>query len=179
MSTHPRENIRAAVVTALKDNTDVGSKVYPSRVIPVAQDELPLILVYANSEAIEIYQESPREYERVLSLSVEMCADADENLDNELDALALQVEHRLMQDHTLGELCRDVVLKGCELTVSADGDTPIGSCVLTYEITYYTMAVADSIEPAVSDLKTIHAGWNQPDHAPGDLDAEDEIKFTT
>ncbi len=176
--THPRKDIRDAVVAALTGQTAAGSKVYPTRVRPLAEGGLPCILVYAGSESVEIYQESPREYERLLTLSVEALAKADDGLDDVLDALALQIEHELMQDHTLGEICGDVVLKGAELTVAGEGDTLIGSCVLTYEIAYYTYAVADQEEPTVSDLETIHAEWDQPDHAPGEKDAEDVIDFT-
>lgn len=175
--THPRHNIRAAVVLRLTGKTAAESRVFPSRVRPVDAAQLPCILVYAGSEAVTVYQESPHEYERRLTVQVEAQAKADEGLDAAMDAIAEDVEHELMQDHTLGGLCRDVELTASEITIKDDGDTLIGSCVLTYEVTYHTYAVADSEEPDVSDLKKIHAGWDQPDHVPGELDAEDEIDF--
>jgi len=175
--THPRHNIRAAVVSLLTGKTAAEARVFPSRVRAVDASELPCILVYAGSEAVTVFQGSPHEYERRLTVQVEIQARADEGLDAAMDAIAEDVEHKLMQDHTLGGLCRDVELIASEITIKDDGDTLIGSCVLTYEVTYHTYAVADSEEPDVSDLKKIHAGWDQPDHAPGELDAEDEITF--
>lgn len=176
---HPRQAIRAKIVALIKGKTIAGNSVYASQIRPVGQDELPRIHVYANKENIGVYQESPREYERTLTISVEIQAKADENLDNTLDGLAEQVEKLLHQDHTLGELCRDVVLTDAELNITAEGETLIGACILTYVVTYYTYAVADMTEEnEFNDLKKMNIKWDQPDHPPGEIDAEDEINFT-
>src|SRR5262249_8060575 len=138
MAAHPRKQIRDKVVSLLIGKTDASSNVFPSRVRPIEEPILPTIQVYANSETSEIWQEAPREYERKLSLSVQITAKADDSLEDVLDQIALQVEDALRQDHTLGESCRDVVLTGTELTLNQNGNTLIGSCVITYDILYYT-----------------------------------------
>jgi len=112
---HPRKQIRDKIVTLLIGKTDAAANVFPSRVRPIEEESLPTLQVYANSESVSIWQEAPREYERKLSLSIQITAKANDSLEDTLDHIAEQVEDLLRQDHTLGELCRDVILTGTEL----------------------------------------------------------------
>lgn len=176
---HQRKQIRDKVVLLLIGKTDAGNNIFPSRVRPIEEQTLPTIQVYANSESSEIWQEAPREYERKLSLSVQITAKADDSLEDSLDAIALQVEDVLRQDHTLGELCRDVILSGTELNITQNGDTLIGSCNVTYDILYYTLAVADRI-PAngYDDLNEMDITWHGPHTPVGQDDAKDVLNLT-
>ncbi len=176
---HQRKQIRDKVVSLLIEKTDAGHKIFPSRVIPIEEQTLPSIQVYANSETSEIWQEAPREYERKLSLSVQITAQAGDQLEDVLDQIAEQVENVLRQDHTLGELCRDIVLAGTELTINQNGDTLIGSCNITYDILYYTLAVADRI-PAngYDDLNEMDITWHGPHTPVGQDDAKDVLNLT-
>jgi hypothetical protein len=177
--THPRQSIRTKIVTLLTGKTNAGSSVYASQVRPVGEDKLPRIHVYGQKESVEIAQESPREYGRVLTVAIEIQAKADEYLDNILDTLAEQVEQILCQDYTLGDLCDDVILKSSELNISAEGDTLIGACIMTYEVSYETYAVSDATEEnGVSDLETVDIKYDQPNYPSGSVDAEDKIDFT-
>lgn len=178
---HPREDIRKAIASVIiAANTAAGSKVYASRVIQIKDDTLPCILVYTNTEEVSISQESPREYGRALKVVVDVHAKADKSLDDVLDDLSLEVENVLMQDHKLGDLVCDVVLTGVEVTLSGEGDAPIGSCAMTYEVTYNTYAVADATEENnVTDFEKTGVEWDQPDHAEGDIDAQDEFTIPT
>lgn len=176
---HPRKQIRDKIVSLLIGKTDAGNNIFPSRVRPIEEQTLPTIQVYANSESSEIWQEAPREYERKLSLSVQITAKADDSLEDSLDAIAIQVENVLRQDHTLGELCRDVILAGTELTIHENGDTLIGSCNITYDILYYTLAVADRIpENGYNDLNEMDIIWHGPQTPVGQDDARDVIDLT-
>ncbi len=177
--THPRKEIRDKIVSLLVGKTDASSNIFPSRVHPVEEQTLPSIQVYANSEGSEIWQEAPREYERKLSLSIQITAKADDALEDVLDQIAIQVEDVLRQDHTLGELCRDVILTGTELTLNQNGDNLIGSCNVTYDVLYYTLAVADMIpENGYNDLNTMDIKYRQPTTPQGQDDAEDLLDLS-
>ncbi|MBI4212049.1 MAG: hypothetical protein HY540_05365 [Deltaproteobacteria bacterium] len=176
---HPRKQIRDKVVSLLIGKTDAANNIFPSRVRPIEEQMLPTVQVYANSESTEIWQEAPREYERKLSLSVQITAKADDSLEDVLDAIAIQVEDVLRQDHTLGELCRDVILSGTELTLNQNGDTLIGSCNITYDVLYYTQAVADRIpENGYNDLNTMDIKYHTPTTPQNQNDAEDVLDLS-
>lgn len=140
-----RKAIREAFVDLLTNETDAEDRVYSNRVRPIWRSKLPAILVFSRNEPASIFAESPREMQRELTLSVEIMADANDSLDNSLDVIAEQVETLLDVDHTLGELCHDVVLESTEMVINRDGDTLYGSCILNYKIIYHRVA-ANSVE---------------------------------
>lgn len=173
---HQRKLIRDKIVSLLVDKTDAGANVFPSRKRPVEEQILPTIQVYANSESVEIWQEAPREYERRLSISVEITAKENDDLDVTLDTIAEDVEAQLTQDHTLGELCRDIILTGTDITINDNGDTLIGSCKITYDVLYYTLAVADMIEEnGFGPFEKVDIKTKMPSTPVGQIDSEDEI----
>jgi hypothetical protein len=53
MANHVRQQIRERVATTLTGLTTTGSKVYQSRVYPLAANNLPGLLVFTNSETSE------------------------------------------------------------------------------------------------------------------------------
>lgn len=176
---HQRKLIRDKIVELLTGATSVGEKVYSSQARPLTEAGLPCILVYANSEPVEIFQESPRQYKRNLSISIEIVAKANETLENDLDAIAASVESKLMQDYTLGDLAADLILTGTELTITPNGDTLIGSCVLTYLVPWYSYAVSDQTEENnFTNFGGADVEWQRPETkevASGQLDAEDTL----
>ena len=136
--------IRAAIKTALLNQTDAGSRVYMNRARPTWQEELPILLVYTNSEEVTVHQVSnPFTYKRTMNLSVEIALEADEDIDDDLDAVGEQVEYVLYQDHSLGELVEDTRLIGTEFSIDKDGDNLLGSLKLTFEVIYYSVAARD------------------------------------
>ena len=138
-----RTQIRDAIVNLLLKNTVCGERVYASRVRPTWRSEFPLILVYANEEAVEIYAESPREYRRDLSLVIQVLARANDDVEDGLDAIGEQIEYLMHQDHTKGELCEDTILSGATITIDKEGENLIASLELRYSLPYYTQAVRD------------------------------------
>ena len=94
---HLRKQIRDNVVTALTGLSTTGSRVYASRVYPMAAANLPGLCVYAKSEEVETTTITrPRTQLRTLTLSVEGFAVATSGLDNTLDAISLEVEEALV-----------------------------------------------------------------------------------
>jgi hypothetical protein len=180
---HSRKLIRDKIVTLLTGATSAGSKIFPCQSRPVGEDQLPCILVYTNSESVDIFQESPRQYERKTSISIEIQAAADETLEDTLDGIAEQIENKLMQDYTLGDTAADLILKETDVTMSSRGDTVIGSCRLTYLVLWYSLAVSDFTDAnGFTDLDGMDVQYQRPetkDVASGQMDAEDTIDLSS
>jgi hypothetical protein len=127
---HVRKQIRDAAVAAL---ASLGG-VHATRTVPVDQAELPVILVYTNSEQIE--RMAVGLYARTLELVVEIVAKG-RAVDDELDGLLVSVEP-LLNANRLGGLCRPLVLNSISVDVDASGETPIGRARVTYSAVYQT-----------------------------------------
>jgi hypothetical protein len=173
-----RKLIRHAIVDLLMNKTAAEDRVYPNRLLNVFELELPAILVYTKDEPVRVYTEAPREYERLLNLSIEIVASATDDLDDLLDDVSEEIEYWMRQDHTHGELCADTTLKRCEISIQKNGDSLIGSSIMSYEMPYYTEAVRDS-----KDLRPLHKA-NVKIHMHGDanpnqIDSEDLINAVT
>ncbi len=146
---------------ALLNETDAEDRVYGNRIRPAFQTELPIISVRTASETVSEFAEAPKEYERVLTVEVEILAEADDSLDDSLDIIGQQVEFVLYQDNTLGEICRDVVLKGANIQLEKNGNNLLGALTLTYDVLYYTQPV---IDPSTLEwLNRVHVEYDLVD----------------
>jgi hypothetical protein len=101
-----REQIMAAVVTALAGTTGVGSRIFRSREDALAAAESPSLLVMPESE-------DPSELtigyvEKRLRISVGVYARAVSSPDSAADATAQSVHAKLLADPTLGGLAVDL-----------------------------------------------------------------------
>ena len=96
---HLQKQIRDDVVTALTGLSTTGSRVYASRVYPMAAANLPGLCVYAKTEEVETTTITrPRTQVRTLTLLVEGFAVATSGRDNTLNAIALEVKEALATD---------------------------------------------------------------------------------
>lgn len=139
-----RKAIRHAIANVLKNNTEVGANVFPSRKRKLSG--LPAILVYTLEETAEVFNEAPRELKRVLSVAIEIVAREDAGLDDALDDIAQEVEDILSENQTLDDVASDVVLTRTQIDLGAEGDNQHGACILAYDVTYYTMDVSDGVD---------------------------------
>lgn len=154
MPTHDRQLIREAAKTALLGPdaptthvTSAGARVYETRMVPWRRLELPAIAVYSLEESVEANDSAPRELTRTLQLEIVGAVEAGTNVDDALDALALEIETAMNADETLGGTCGDSLLVATEMGVDPDANKPIGMIKLTYEVTYYTYVVtADELD---------------------------------
>lgn len=145
---HHRRVIREAVVALLQaGETDAGDRVFKNRVLPMRirgdKAELPAILVYSLEEDVDddSATTAPRELTRRLSLAVDALAvGADEEVDDDLDQLAEQIEAVMHADPFLGGVAADSILGGTIIEFDGDGERVIGRVGLTYEVTYRLMA---------------------------------------
>lgn len=96
MADHLRKQIRAAAVTALTSLTTTTTHVYSGRVSPLAETELPALLVFLNvDETTEGAYNSGATVDHSAMLRVEaVCKGNDEAVDT-LDQIAAEVETAL------------------------------------------------------------------------------------
>lgn len=113
---HPRALIRSAVVDAL---SGLSVPVQASRATPLAAHEVPGCLVYARIDTPTYDLASagdPRPVPRDVTVSIEACARSDDDV----DAIAEEVETAIYADPDLAALLED--LRTGTTTLSADGD---------------------------------------------------------
>jgi hypothetical protein len=137
---HERKLIRDAIVTALTNATAAGTRVNKSRFAPNPQDELPAISVYWKDEATdpESRRSSPRKLKRSVNVEVVgwvVVAPGGE-IDDAVDALALEIETAMDADPNFGGEAADSALVGSETGHDISGSRPMACVVLTYECTY-------------------------------------------
>jgi hypothetical protein len=126
---HVRTQIRAAAVAALSGIALVST----ARVYPVAEGELPVLLVRTDGE--EITGGTHGAHARELALIVEAVARGG-FVDEDLDALLVQVETALVRN-TLGGLCKPLALISIDPSFEA-GSTIVGRARMSFRATYYT-----------------------------------------
>lgn len=175
---HWRQAIREKVQTILLNNTDAANRVYTSRATAWWKAELPAIGIYTRSEDAEIFEEAPRSYRRTLSLTIEAVDKEADDLEDNLDTLAEDIEKYIRLETFLGlDYVQDVIYIRTETEIDPGGELEIGSAILTYSIPYTTYQ-PEELEPAgLDDLEKIAVDWEQPP-SDVDTDAQDEINFT-
>lgn len=137
---HVRQQIRDEIVTTITGLSTTGSRVYRSRVYPVADNKLPGLLIYTSTEDVETVSITPpRTQMRALSLTVEAYVKGVSNFDNQVDTIAEEVEAALAQDVTRAGLAKDTTITGFEVEFNGDGDQPVAVGRLSVRIDYATL----------------------------------------
>lgn len=141
MADHVRKQIRKAAIAALQNLATTGSRVFESRVYPLAKAKLPGLCIYTPAEASG-REESPTESMRDLTLMVHGLAAISDKLEDELDGIALEVEIALDNEGELAGLAK--IYHGIQTTVTVlegdDVDQPYGAIDLEFLYTYRTRA---------------------------------------
>lgn len=165
-----REACKAQLVAAA---TVAGSRVYETRSTPFARVELPAIAIYTESEESEDKQSAPRELTRTLELKIEACVEALDNVDDSMDAIALQIETAMDSDWTLTGTVGDSVLTETTLEIAVLGTKPVGVVIMTYTVLYHTdMRIAAILPDFTTAVVNYDLANSQPD--PRDQ-AQDEL----
>lgn len=135
---HVRTQIRNAVATALTGVATTGARVFPSRVWPLEETDLPALLVYAVSDPVDEEQLTigrPRKLTRELALMVDARAAGSVGLDDTLDQIEAEVIAALALDPTLGGIAKDVLFTGAEIDFDT-AEAPVGANKMTFRVTY-------------------------------------------
>lgn len=136
---HVRKQIRDRVETILGSGvTLVSGRVYASRVYPLTEANIPAVTVYAGSESSDLRTMGGKTLSRTLSLNVDAYVRITDTFDDDIDALAAQIEETIAADYTLNGLVKDAVLTGTEIDFDGEAERPVGVARLTYTIQYVT-----------------------------------------
>jgi len=153
---HPRKQIRAAVVQTLLDAGLVGGRVFRSRARELQPNELPAILVYADEETAEPTSETgARCYVKDLKVRVKMVA-AGDTADEDLDDLAELVEDALALDETLGGVATSVVYASMDQGMDEETQRSHVAETLTFDVRYPDQHPRTPVVP--EDLNTVAGG---------------------
>ena len=138
---HVRKQIRSYFETQLTGLASIGSNIYESRIYPLVQAKLPALIVYTSSEDVEeVSFSSYVSQERKLTVTVEGYVRALANFDDSLDQIAVEVEEAILDDRTLGGLAKDCQLASISTQFSGEGEQPVGTIVLSFQVTYRTQS---------------------------------------
>lgn len=136
---HVRQQIRDAVATTLTSAvTLVSSRVYTTRVHPLNEANLPAISVYTGSESSERYNVGVTDINRTLSLEIDIYVRETGTFDDDVDAIAVQVEEAMAGDFTIGGLVKSSVLISTAIQFDGEADQILGVAKLTYQVRYVT-----------------------------------------
>lgn len=150
--THQRTTIRRALKRVIDNGASlVSGKVHVSRGITIddADTNLPAAVIYTNDEEAEpVAGTGPgRTLERTVEAFVHIFLKETEQIDEDADVLAAEVEALIAADHTLGGACKDLWLtrtetlfKGNDGPDSGGGRVEYASVRLTYTVKYATLA---------------------------------------
>jgi Zn-dependent M28 family amino/carboxypeptidase len=142
---HVRQQIRAAVAAAVTGLATTGTRVFASRVYPVAEGELPCLLITTGDEQAETANLAWRSAQRrELGIEVVALAQAASGVENTLDTIAEEVETALYATQSAstlaGLLLHPLRLDGIEVDLDGDGQRPTGALTLRLTATYETDA---------------------------------------
>lgn len=173
-----RKAVRAKIKEILVNRTDAGRAVYVSRSLPSDAEALPAIGIYTTGENAELFEVSPKLYQRDLSLLIEvnLVGDDDEDLDNQREAFGDVIEGLIEADETLGGLVDSIRLTGNEFAESSEGESPVGKLSILFTVRYYLEAV-QKID--LDSLNEVQVNWkmSRPEGLPQEPDAQDVVNF--
>jgi len=130
-----RENILAAIRTALTDTVGVGTRIYRTRVDPVARAESPAIIVQPIRDVCVQNTSLPKlDWTMTVRITVIERADIP---DQAADDTVASLHSKVMNDLTLGGYAHDVVPVRTEFEF-IEADKPSGLISCEFEVRYRT-----------------------------------------
>jgi hypothetical protein len=136
---HVRKQIRDKVASILKSNVGlVKRRVYTTRVHPLNDTNLPAISVYTGTETSQRMNLGVTDVIRELALEVDVYVRETSKFDDDVDAIAVQVEEAMAGNFTLDGLAKFVVLTSTQIQFDGDADQILGVAKLTYSVQYVT-----------------------------------------
>lgn len=130
-----REQILAAITAALAGTTGVGSRIYRSRVEPMARQESPAIIVEPLKDRCEQNTSLPTlDWSLLVRVAVVIRANVP---DQAADPTVSSLHSKLMADLTLGGLAIDIQPFQVEFQ-AVEADVPAGVVICDYLVKYRT-----------------------------------------
>lgn len=142
MATHLHTQIRGAIVTALTGLATSGTRVYANRLMRLAGDFSPTLIITLDEERAEAMTiHGPTVYQRVLSLVVAAYAKESAGLDDTLDQMAKEVETALAAGVAVDGQTLDLIYAGMSFDDEL-GDKPVGVRRMSFDCAFTTLASA-------------------------------------
>ena len=142
--TTKRESILAAIRTALTNTTGVSTRIYRSRVEPLARGELPAIVVEPVSDAAEQNTSLPTlDWTLTVRISVIVRGNVPDQL---ADPIVESLHAKVMADLTLGGHAYDVQPVGVSFDL-IEADQPSGVISCDYAVKYRTRVADLTLSP--------------------------------
>ena len=136
---HVRKQIRDRIASTLKSGVSlVRRRVYPSRIYPLTEANLPAITVYFGAETSALLNMSTKDMIRTATINVDAYVRMTNTFDDDIDAICVQIEAAMAGDFTVNGLAKDAILTSSEIDFSGDTEQPIGVARLTYTVRYVT-----------------------------------------
>lgn len=184
---HPRQEIREGVAAAIvAASTGAGSRVYTSRIDPLRRDQTyPCVCVYVLSENVDddAQLEYPRRYNRRAEILIEAWISTsspteDDDIADDIDDLALEIEAALDADPTYGGKAEDSWLSETVIEFGNEGAKSIGFAGIIYTALYRTDVVdaapADDLDQVVTTYDVDAGDMEVDDRAVDDIEIETE-----
>jgi hypothetical protein len=139
---HQCKLIRDAVVAKLRNHTAAEARVFVEDRRRIRRAELPAIVIFSQDETSEHGETAPRELTREMDVAIEAWVAESQTVTaaDARDALALQIETAMHADPYLDDTAADSYLSRTQRDVDIEGDRMLGLAVLTYSVTYRTLA---------------------------------------
>jgi hypothetical protein len=129
-----RETILQRIVTALAGTAGVGSRIYRSRVVPLARGEAPAIVVEPVSDSATQDTLGTLQWNMTVRVAVIVRGEVPDQL---ADAVIVDVHSKLMGDATLGGYVIDMLPTTVSFE-SIEADQPAGVVSAEFAVTYRT-----------------------------------------
>jgi hypothetical protein len=129
-----RETILAQMVSALAGTTQVGSRIYRSRVTPIMRGESPALVVEPVSDTATQDTLGTLQWQMTVRVAVIVRS---ETPDQAADAIVADVHSKLMSDATLGGYVTDLLPSTTSFEL-LEADQPAGVVSMEFAVTYRT-----------------------------------------
>lgn len=141
-----RKQIRDRVVTVLTGLTTTGARVFPFRMKPWNNADLPGLAIYTQQESNEIDSLSyPRRKLHELDLIVEVALKANNAAEDTIDLICKEILIAMEADPTLNNLSKDCFLVNTEIEFSPESEKETLNAKLNFRVFYSTReAVPDA-----------------------------------
>lgn len=137
---HVRQQIRDNIETTLTGLATTGGNIYRSRVYPIAEDKLPGILIYTESEEVDTATITPpRTQVRSLVVKVEVYVKGVSNFDDDVDTIGAELEAALTVDVTRGGIAKDTTILSFDADYAGDGEQPVAVGRYSVRVDYVTL----------------------------------------
>lgn len=133
---HVRQQVLAAIQTAVTGLGLTGSNVFLSRVSPLQTRELPALIIRAGDDVLAGRSAgAPRLMERQFQIDVEVYVRATDGLDAAINAVLAQVEPVLAMPVVLAGV-KVITLTRIDRPQEAQGEQQLAVCVMHYDVTF-------------------------------------------